>query len=65
MDGITTDGVNDVALLNASFRGRRILYDVPGGDTAGGIHPGDAIIGENVAGALLEVKDGKNDGSQG
>ena len=62
MDRDAADGLNDVAFFDASFGGGRIGDDVPGGDAGSGVHPGDAIVGLNVAAALLEVQERKNDG---
>jgi hypothetical protein len=64
MDGDAADGFDNVALADAGFGGGRISDDVPGGDALRGVHPGDAVIGEDVQGALLEVQNGENDSRQ-
>ena len=64
MDREAADGLDDVALANASFRAGRISDHVPGSHALGRVHPSDAIIGKNIKGALLEVQDSEDNSRQ-
>ena len=63
-NGYATNGLDNVALFDAGFGCGRVWDDVPGGNARRGVHPGDAIVGEDEAGALLEIQKGENDGCQ-
>ena len=65
MDAETANGIDNVTLLDSGFGSGRVLNDVPGGDPTGGVHPGDAVVGEDEAGTLLEVEDRKDHGRHG
>ena len=64
MNRHAADGFDDIALFDAGFGTWRISDHVPGGDALGGVHPSDAVVGENEVGALLEVEDREYDGRQ-
>ena len=49
-----------IALLDSSPVGRRAGSHVPGHYALGGIHPRDAVIGDDKSRTLLEVQNGKN-----
>ena len=64
MDRNTANGLDNIPLADAGFRARRIGDDVPGGNALRGVHPGNAVIGKHVKGALLEVQDRENNSRQ-
>src|ERR1700733_11091082 len=64
MDRNPANGFDNIPLADAGFGGRRITDDVPGGNALPRVHPGNAVIGKNVEGALLEVQDSENNSRQ-
>jgi hypothetical protein len=62
MNREASDALDVIALFDPGSRSGRICHHVPRYDALRAVHPGDTVIRQDIAGALLIVKNGKNDG---